>query len=257
MPRGPEKQWSVMTMGFMDTVCLPQQARKPYDVRDVIEQYSQGHLNMMVRIKELQRRLDHTLGKPGMFLPEKGVDKEYYTVGARLIRLEDKASNYRAGVVVSGVRVWSSPPPDRGTQDTHVGSPPCSELCVLARRVSIHYLRHSALIYVFGCRFILPGWTKKGNSADIRQSATHPSEAFGTVACLALPRLRIPSSICGKQTKKSLLGKFSIYGPWTLLVMRVREKETLTKTLFGLNQVCDPKRNIIGSIANFSIMFVF
>ncbi|KAJ8411179.1 hypothetical protein AAFF_G00171850 [Aldrovandia affinis] len=69
-----------------------QQARKPYDVRDVIEQYSQGHLNMMVRIKELQRRLDHSLGKPGMFLPEKGVDKEYYTVGARLIRLEDKVT---------------------------------------------------------------------------------------------------------------------------------------------------------------------
>ncbi|XP_035406586.1 potassium voltage-gated channel subfamily KQT member 1-like [Cygnus atratus] len=67
-----------------------QQARKPYDVRDVIEQYSQGHLNMMVRIKELQRRLDHSLGKPGLFLPEKGIDKGYYTVGARLIRLEDK-----------------------------------------------------------------------------------------------------------------------------------------------------------------------
>ncbi|KAJ8269809.1 hypothetical protein COCON_G00124160 [Conger conger] len=67
-----------------------QQARKPYDVRDVMEQYSQGHLNMMVRVKELQRRLDHSLGKPGIFLPEKGVDKEYYTIGARLIRLEDK-----------------------------------------------------------------------------------------------------------------------------------------------------------------------
>lgn len=64
----------------------------------------------------------------------------------------------------------------------------------MARRVSIHYLRHSALIYVFGCRFILPGWTKKGNSADIRQSATHPSEAFGTVACLALPRLWVLKS---------------------------------------------------------------
>ena len=38
-----------------------QQARKPYDVRDVIEQYSQGHLNMMVRIKELQRRYKHML----------------------------------------------------------------------------------------------------------------------------------------------------------------------------------------------------
>uniref|UniRef100_A0A673L7F3 Potassium voltage-gated channel, KQT-like subfamily, member 1.2 n=1 Tax=Sinocyclocheilus rhinocerous TaxID=307959 RepID=A0A673L7F3_9TELE len=80
----------VMTMALMDAVSVPQQARKPYDVRDVIEQYSQGHLNMMVRIKELQRRLDNTLGKPGIFLPEKGVDKEYYTVGARLIRLEDK-----------------------------------------------------------------------------------------------------------------------------------------------------------------------
>ncbi|XP_053338695.1 potassium voltage-gated channel subfamily KQT member 1 [Clarias gariepinus] len=68
-----------------------QRARKPYDVRDVIEQYSQGHLNMMVRIKELQRRMDHTLGKPGMFLPEKGVEKEYHTIGARLIRLEDRA----------------------------------------------------------------------------------------------------------------------------------------------------------------------
>lgn len=67
-----------------------QQARKPYDVRDVIEQYSQGHLNMMVRIKELQRRLDGTLGKPGMFLPGKGEDKEYPTIGARLTRLETK-----------------------------------------------------------------------------------------------------------------------------------------------------------------------
>ncbi|XP_068129054.1 potassium voltage-gated channel subfamily KQT member 1-like [Hyperolius riggenbachi] len=69
-----------------------QQARKPYDVRDVIEQYSQGHLNMMVRIKELQRRLDHSLGKPGLFLPEKGVDKGYYTVGSRLMRLEEKVT---------------------------------------------------------------------------------------------------------------------------------------------------------------------
>ncbi|XP_069991116.1 potassium voltage-gated channel subfamily KQT member 1 isoform X6 [Penaeus vannamei] len=69
-----------------------QQARKPYDVRDVIEQYSQGHLNMMVRIKELQRRLDQTLGKPGSYLA--GIDKsgnvKPMTIGARLYRVEQQ-----------------------------------------------------------------------------------------------------------------------------------------------------------------------
>ena len=44
------------TQAQPDSVSLLQQARKPYDVRDVIEQYSQGHLNLLVRIKELQRR---------------------------------------------------------------------------------------------------------------------------------------------------------------------------------------------------------
>uniref|UniRef100_A0A8D2IYJ8 Potassium voltage-gated channel subfamily KQT member 1 n=1 Tax=Varanus komodoensis TaxID=61221 RepID=A0A8D2IYJ8_VARKO len=59
-----------------------QQARKPYDVRDVIEQYSQGHLNLMVRIKELQRRYS--------IESKKNKDRGNNTIGARLNRVEDK-----------------------------------------------------------------------------------------------------------------------------------------------------------------------
>ncbi|XP_061176555.1 potassium voltage-gated channel subfamily KQT member 1-like isoform X1 [Saccostrea echinata] len=68
-----------------------QQARKPYDVRDVIEQYSQGHLNMMVRIKELQRRLDQTLGKPStLYSSGYHKDREKLTISARVVRCENQ-----------------------------------------------------------------------------------------------------------------------------------------------------------------------
>jgi len=63
-----------------------QQARKPFDVKDVMEQYSQGHLNMMQRIKELQRRIDCTIGKPGSF--QKAGQGRPLTVGARLQNMD-------------------------------------------------------------------------------------------------------------------------------------------------------------------------
>ncbi|RNA21314.1 potassium voltage-gated channel subfamily KQT member 1-like isoform X1 [Brachionus plicatilis] len=66
-----------------------QQARKPYDVRDVIEQYSQGNMDLMIRLKELQRRMDQILGVPKM----NDRDRAKFTINARLSRLEEQMSN--------------------------------------------------------------------------------------------------------------------------------------------------------------------
>ncbi|XP_075256229.1 potassium voltage-gated channel subfamily KQT member 1-like isoform X2 [Convolutriloba macropyga] len=66
-----------------------QNCRQPYDVRDVMEQYSQGHISMMVRIKELQRRLDQNLGRTGPQYDSAYNEGRYKNCAiARLSRLE-------------------------------------------------------------------------------------------------------------------------------------------------------------------------
>ncbi|KAI3388562.1 hypothetical protein SNEBB_006789 [Seison nebaliae] len=65
------------------------EALKPYDVKDVIEQYSSGHLDMLSRVKILQNRLDAILGKEKV----KETLKDHTSLATRIIRIEDKLQN--------------------------------------------------------------------------------------------------------------------------------------------------------------------
>ncbi|XP_048249838.1 potassium voltage-gated channel subfamily KQT member 1-like [Haliotis rufescens] len=70
------------------------EALRPYDVKDVIEQYSAGHIDMLGRIKNLQARLDQILGKVGS--KNKDVYDSKQSLASRVVKVERSTEDIEA-----------------------------------------------------------------------------------------------------------------------------------------------------------------
>eukprot|EP00058_Branchiostoma_floridae_P002528 XP_002588016.1 hypothetical protein BRAFLDRAFT_89000 [Branchiostoma floridae] len=100
------------------------EALRPYDVKDVIEQYSAGHVDLLARVKHLQSRLDEILGSssrsPG-HAKDKYANDPKMPLQNRVIRLEKQVHNIDQKLDVL-INLMHQKPPDPGSHgDKEIG----------------------------------------------------------------------------------------------------------------------------------------